>query len=322
MRAAFATGTYSFHQATDYAGRPSTDVRLGLIQLTIVGEAASWRQWEEWMLDPHRRQSGRLVFYHGEGQTAKTVVFYDAFCVYYECRFDARGQDGKASFEVEVYLSAAATEVQGQFSEAHSTIPWATDEATRRRALSKPQEPSAALAALPTPPPPVGPGGADFMRFKKEKKPWSERPQSTKQGFLNSPKLTKLQLEKLAHEAQRKYGATVEVLTPVEMQAVSGSPTVRAMFRTELDQATGQRTGLIYVQKGATAYELIHEMMHAKQFQQLGFEGYWPGQSRLEREEFVFQELMQQQARFSPQEIKHAADYITSIKTGQWPTTS
>ena len=39
--------------------------------------------------------------------------------------------------------------MQGQFSEAHSIIPWATDEATRKRALTKPidQLPSASLTA-------------------------------------------------------------------------------------------------------------------------------------------------------------------------------
>lgn len=149
LQADFAAGSFSFHQATDYEGRPSTDVRLGLIRVTLVGEAAGWRSWEEWMLDPYRRQSGRLVFYHDEGQTAKTVVFYDAFCVHYECRFDARGPAGQASFETVLHLSAAAEEVQGQFSEAHSVIPWAADQNTRRRALSKPTDwvPSAALAA-------------------------------------------------------------------------------------------------------------------------------------------------------------------------------
>ena len=147
--APFATGSFSFWQITDYEGRPSTDVRLGLIELTLVGEEAAWVFWEEWMLDAHRRQSGRLIFFQNEDQKAKTVVFYDAFCVHFECRFDARGYNGKGSFEVELNLSAAAKEVQGQFSEAHSVIPWAADKDTRYRALTKPAEylPSTALAA-------------------------------------------------------------------------------------------------------------------------------------------------------------------------------
>jgi|GEM_PF-6324855 len=159
QQADFAAGSYSFRQAIDYEGRPNTDVRLGLIRLTIVGEAAAWALWEQWMLDPHRRQSGRLVFYQNEGQTAKTVVFYDAFCVHYECRFDARGQNGHGSFETEIHLSAAAEEVQGQFSEAHSVIPWAADQATRLRALTKPADPlpSLALKASPTLSAPVVP---------------------------------------------------------------------------------------------------------------------------------------------------------------------
>jgi len=164
VQAPFAAGSFSFQQGTDYVGRPSTDVRVGLIRLTLVGEAASWLLWEEWMLDAYRRLSGRLVFHQNEGQTAKTVVFYDAFCVHYECRFDARGHNGQGSFKTEIHLSAAAEEVQGQLTEAHSVIPWPTDEATRRRALTKPSDlvPSASLAvsklaSLPTPPVPVVP---------------------------------------------------------------------------------------------------------------------------------------------------------------------
>ena len=152
-QAPFVAGSFSFWQITDYEGRPSTDVRLGLIELTLIGEQAAWGFWEDWMLDSYRRQSGRLVFFQNEGQTAKTVIFYDAFCVHYECRFDARGRDGQGSFETEINLSAAAKEVQGQFSEAHSVIPWAADPATRYRALSKPAEylPSVALAATGVP---------------------------------------------------------------------------------------------------------------------------------------------------------------------------
>jgi hypothetical protein len=149
----FVAGSFSFWQLTDYEGRPSTDVRLGLIELTLVGEAATWGFWESWMLDAHRHQSGRLIFFQNADQKAKTVVFYDAFCVHYTCRFDARGADGQGSFEVEINLSAAAKEVQGQFSEAHSVIPWEADQNTRYRALTKPTEylPSAALAVARKP---------------------------------------------------------------------------------------------------------------------------------------------------------------------------
>lgn len=166
--APFAAGSFSFWQITDYEGRPSTDVRLGLIELTLVGEEAAWVFWEEWMLDAHRRQSGRLIFFQNEDQKAKTVVFYDAFCVHFECRFDARGYNGKGSFEVELNLSAAAKEVQGQFSEAHSVIPWAADKDTRYRALTKPAEyrPSSRLAAkaLGSAPEPPRPGSSPAGR--------------------------------------------------------------------------------------------------------------------------------------------------------------
>ncbi|UOQ72681.1 type VI secretion system tube protein TssD [Hymenobacter cellulosilyticus] len=207
VRAPFAAGSFSFSQLTDYQGRPSTDVQLGLIKLTLVGEAASWSIWEEWMLDSYRRQSGRLVFYHEEGQTAKTVVFYDAFCVHYEGRFDARGQNGKGSFRTILHLSAAAEEVQGQFTEAHSTIPWATDEATRKRALTKPASlrPTPGLKASAVQPLPSAPATAPVAAQ-------SAQPPATAK---------KIGLQQSLEEIRAQYGeAGVRVVEHTEAEAL------------------------------------------------------------------------------------------------------
>jgi hypothetical protein len=151
--ATFGVGSYSFEQIIDYQGRPSTDVRVGLIKLTFTGLEAVWPLWVKWMLDHYRRLSGRLVFYQGEGQTAKTLVFYDGACVHYECRFDARGHAGQSSLEVDIHITAAAVEVDGQHTAAHSMIPWPTDHVTSFRALTKPADPlsSPQLRAQGTP---------------------------------------------------------------------------------------------------------------------------------------------------------------------------
>jgi hypothetical protein len=155
--------SYGFDQGTDYAGCPNTTVHVGLLTVVLTGEVAASPVWEELMFDPYRRESGHLVFFQGEDQTFKRITFYEAACVFYEYRFDARGQDGKGSFETELRFSAATLDVQGQRVDAHSIIPWVTDAATSRRALTQPPEPSLGLP-MPTvgpipalPPPPVLP---------------------------------------------------------------------------------------------------------------------------------------------------------------------
>jgi len=160
FRSACTTVTYSFDQGTDYVGRPNTGVHIGLIKVTLTGDPATWPIWVWMALDHYRRDSGHILFYHEEGQIAKRLTFYDAACVHHELRFDARGQGKGPSLEVEIHFSAAAVDVDGQYIEAHSRIPWPTDQVTRFRALTKPQDPlpslqlraTPSLLAVPTPP--------------------------------------------------------------------------------------------------------------------------------------------------------------------------
>ena len=41
-RATCTTASYSFRQAVDYEGRPSSTVHVELIKVTLTGEAAAW----------------------------------------------------------------------------------------------------------------------------------------------------------------------------------------------------------------------------------------------------------------------------------------
>ncbi|UOQ53527.1 type VI secretion system tube protein TssD [Hymenobacter cellulosivorans] len=305
VRAPFAAGSFSFWQLTDYQGRPSTDVHLGLIKLTLVGEAASWPIWEEWMLDSYRRQSGRLVFYHDVGQTAKTVVFYDAFCVHYECRFDARGQDGQAAFETIVYLSAAAEEVQGQFSEAHSVLPWNTDQATRLRALTKPPEhrPSKELAAAAKTVSLLLP--ADWVDKDSPINPWVGKARS-KSGFLGSPKLTRKELNKWTNRIAAESDVKLEILQ-------KGSPILAYMDANNKQGGFQAEAKVIYLRPGPTRYEVAHEAKHAEQCKQMGLSLY-VDQSRLQKEMYVYEELMKSKATLSPAEVEHATAYINRLR--------
>ncbi|MBO0358828.1 hypothetical protein J0X19_12800 [Hymenobacter sp. BT186] len=100
-----ATCRYTHHslwQGTDYEGRPSTEVRSGLVKLTFDGEVALADVWAELGLDSFRRVSGHLAFFHEAGHTAQRLTFYDAYCVHYAVRFDARGQSSQSSVETDL----------------------------------------------------------------------------------------------------------------------------------------------------------------------------------------------------------------------------
>lgn len=142
--------SFSFVQPTDEKGRPSSVVRIGLLQVIISGEPAGWPLWEEIKFDSYRRESGHLVFFQNEGITAKRYTFYDAALVYCQLRYDGKGKAGQQpALQVELHFSAATIELDGIRLEAHSLIPWETDAQTSFRALTKPADPlpSAHLAA-------------------------------------------------------------------------------------------------------------------------------------------------------------------------------
>jgi hypothetical protein len=121
---------------------------VGLIQLTFTGEEALLDIWTELVLDSYRRVSGHVGFFHEEGHTHHKLTFYDAACVFYQVRFDARGQGKEASLQTDVFFSAAAVDVQGLHNEAHTQLWWEQDTQVRFRALNKPAEllPSPAYA--------------------------------------------------------------------------------------------------------------------------------------------------------------------------------
>ena len=137
---------HSFYQATDHLGQLSSKVHVNRIKVWLAGPGLADPLWPSWGLNPFRRLSGRLVFYSDEGSASSRIVFRDAYCICYGAHFDARGsRAGWPSLVMELHLSAAAVELDGQLIEAHSVLPWPTDRATRARALTKTPE------SLPSP---------------------------------------------------------------------------------------------------------------------------------------------------------------------------
>lgn len=144
--------SYSFAQATDEKGRPSSVVRTGFLKVVISGVAVGWSIWEEIKFNPYRRESGHVIFFEQEGVTATRYTFYDAALVELKFLYDGTGTAGKqAAVGIELHFSAATIEIHGIRFENHSLIPWPTSPATSFKALTRPADPlpSTQLAAGP-----------------------------------------------------------------------------------------------------------------------------------------------------------------------------
>src|SRR4028119_244507 len=98
--------------------------------------AAMARLFTEWAADSYSRRSGWLVVYEG-GQVRWRLAFYDAWCVLYRSNFQP-GVPKRASYELELVLSAAYWEWNGHKIEHHSALWWEKDPQVRRRTLTSP----------------------------------------------------------------------------------------------------------------------------------------------------------------------------------------
>lgn len=82
------TCSFSFHQNVDPTGRPSSDVRGGMIHVSV--ESTEDTSMFEWMTDPHGFKSGKIIFYKRDSDSKmKELEFKDASCVEYNESFDA-----------------------------------------------------------------------------------------------------------------------------------------------------------------------------------------------------------------------------------------
>lgn len=77
-------------------------------------------------------------------------------------------------------------------------------------------------------------------------------------------------------------------------------------------------TGQIVLRNEASYLSSLHESYHAKQYNLLGKEDYLK-QTRLEREEYVYNEIMRNKDLFLGDEIFEAQRYIYFIRNGNWP---
>ncbi len=87
------------------------------------------------------------------------------------------------------------------------------------------------------------------------------------------------------------------------------------------DNAAGgfnYNTGEIVLRDNPSLLSLEHESYHAEQYIKLGKEKYLE-QTVLEREEYVYNQIMKNKENFTSNEILEAQRYIYKLRNGGWP---
>ncbi len=82
---------YNFSQGTGQDGRPTSDVKGGQIQLSVMSSEDTALM--EWMLDPAKTQDGEINFYKSDNseQVMKKMKFSKGFCVSHAESFSNNG---------------------------------------------------------------------------------------------------------------------------------------------------------------------------------------------------------------------------------------
>lgn len=143
--------------------------------------------------------------------------------------------------------------------------------------------------------------GADLM---EKGATWVGKPQRGSTGFLGSARLSRRELQSFKKQAQ-EIGAELVVIKDKKM--------IKAMDDLGVQAGYQSASNKLFVRKGATAYEVTHEMTHAKHRAGVGKEAY-EKLSKLEKETYVYDKLMDRSGRLTSEEITHATDYINRVR--------
>lgn len=84
------------------------------------------------------------------------------------------------------------------------------------------------------------------------------------------------------------------------------------------DGGFNPKTGQIVLKKEPTYLSAKHESYHAQQWLELGQEKYLK-LTTLEREEFVYSQIMKNKDLYTSEEILFSQKYIFKLRTGEWP---
>ncbi len=78
---------YKFEQNVDNIGQVAGEVQGGQITVILGTDGSNTRF--GWMVDSTMKKNGKITFVDAAGQTAKTLSFFDAYCVGYKEDYDA-----------------------------------------------------------------------------------------------------------------------------------------------------------------------------------------------------------------------------------------
>lgn len=80
--------SFSLHQNVDATGRPSSDVRGGIVSVSV--ESTEDNTLFEWMTDAHAFKDGKITFFkRDQDSKMKELEFKSAACIDYSEHFDA-----------------------------------------------------------------------------------------------------------------------------------------------------------------------------------------------------------------------------------------
>nr|WP_225990337.1 zincin-like metallopeptidase toxin domain-containing protein [Flavobacterium sp. SaA2.13] len=143
---------------------------------------------------------------------------------------------------------------------------------------------------------------------------WGDDVPVSRKGYLGSPTLRRSRIQYWYKEIKALNKETELVILPKEHKLLKGN---RAAFNPF--------TNKIYVQKGMTEYEIFHEYKHLEEYTKLGKEEYIKGSKALggspeqqlireyKRENYVYQEILKSNNKFSQKELDNARKYINKI---------
>ncbi|WP_208353555.1 zincin-like metallopeptidase toxin domain-containing protein [Pseudaestuariivita rosea] len=124
----------------------------------------------------------------------------------------------------------------------------------------------------------------------------------SRKRLLGAKPMTAAQRRAVTREAE-SYGAKTEYLSPRAFEQKVGNANAAAAFNP--------KTGTLYLRQDASHYEAFHELSHAKQWSELGPEAY--GRlSKFEREQYVFNRIIDNANEFNDLQLGHAGNYIIS----------
>ncbi|TGE03327.1 zincin-like metallopeptidase toxin domain-containing protein [Hymenobacter fodinae] len=141
--------------------------------------------------------------------------------------------------------------------------------------------------------------------FKTRRRLLFARIQS-RRGYLDSPRLERRDIRRYSNVLESNFGISLEVMH-------KDSPVLQYMDENGMRAGFSSLHRKIYVRRAVTYYELVHEMKHAQHWANLGEQQY-DRLSVLQKETYVFEELMNEKHNLTSKEVVDAYRYLNKLR--------